>query len=314
MSFWKDQRVLVTGGSGFLGNHLIREVIDAGCRDIHAPNSKSYDLRDVEVVKNLFKEIQPTVLIHAAARCGGIEANRLNPGTFFYDNAIMGIQIIEQARLANIKKTVILGTVCAYPKHTPTPFKEDDIWNGYPEETNAPYGLAKKMLLVQLQAYRQQYQFPGIYLLPVNLYGPRDNFNPTSSHVIPALIRKMYIAALSKSPSITLWGTGKAYREFLYVKDCVRGITLATEHYDSAEPVNLGTGSTISISDLADIIAKAVGYEGAIEWDSSKPDGQPLRQLDTQKAKSFGFEATTSLEEGISKTVEWYKSSLIHAN
>jgi GDP-L-fucose synthase len=307
MNFWAQKRVLVTGGNGFLGSHLVDKLQKMGCATVTAPRSAEYDLREVQSVSRMLEKIRPQVLIHLAAICGGIEANRLRPGTFFYDNAIMGIHLIEEARKAGVEKTAVLGTVCAYPKFTPVPFREDDLWNGYPEETNAPYGLAKKMLLVQLQSYRQQYDFHGIYLLPVNLYGPRDNFDLVTSHVIPALIRKMLEAKQRNESEITLWGTGQASREFLYVEDCANGILRSVEHYDKPDPVNLGTGRNILIRDLANLIARIVNYKGQIKWDSSKPDGQPQRQLDTSRArKEFGFEAGTPFEEGIRKTVDWY--------
>ncbi len=307
MSFWSGQRVVVTGGNGFLGRYVVSRLAERGCATIVAPRSSEYDLRDSAEITRLLTEHAPTLLIHLAAICGGIEANRLRPGTFFYDNAIMGIQLIEQARRARVAKTVVLGTVCAYPKFAPVPFHEADIWNGYPEETNAPYGLAKKMLLVQLQAYRQQYGFNGIYLLPVNLYGPGDNFDLTTSHVIPGMIRKMMEAKAEKRPSITLWGTGSASREFLYVEDCAEGILLATEKYPDAEPVNLGSGREITIRNLAELLRNITGYEGEIQWDSTKPDGQPKRKLDTSRAlETFGFRAQTPLEEGLRRTVEWF--------
>lgn len=309
MSFWADKRVIVTGGHGFLGQHVVEKLQSYGCKEIVAPRSREFDLRDVTAIRALLSKAKPHILIHLAAICGGIEANRLRPGTFFYDNAMMGIQLIEQARLNGIHKMVVLGTVCAYPKHTPTPFKEDDLWNGYPEETNAPYGLAKKMLLVQLQAYRDQHQFPGIYLLPVNLYGPRDNFDLTTSHVIPAMIRKMIEAKERKDPELPLWGSGNVSREFLYVEDCAEGILLAAEKYNHTLPVNLGTGNEYLIRDLATLIAKLVGYTGQIRWDTTKPDGQPKRRLDTTRAeKEFGFKAKTPFEVGLKKTIDWYQS------
>lgn len=307
MSFWKQKRVLITGGNGFLGRHVLEQLRVLGCAEITAPHSREFDLRQEASIRSLLQSAKPDFLIHLAALCGGIEANRQRPGTFFYDNAVMGIQLIEQARLAKVAKTVVLGTVCAYPKFAPVPFKEDDLWNGYPEETNAPYGLAKKMLLVQLQAYRQQYGFPGIYLLPVNLYGPWDNFDLTTSHVIPALIRKMLEAKDDGVGEVTLWGTGAASREFLYVADCARGILRAAETYDAPEPVNLGTGRQVLIRELAVMVAKAVDFRGKILWDATKPDGQPKRQLDTSRAQTaFGFHADTRLEDGLRATVDWY--------
>ncbi len=307
MNFWSQQRVLVTGGHGFLGRPVLEKLRARGVRDLTAPRSREFDLRDGAAIRRLLETTRPTLLIHLAAICGGIEANRQRPGTFFYDNAIMGIQLIEHARLRGVEKTVVIGTVCAYPKFTPVPFREDDLWNGYPEETNAPYGLAKKMLLVQLQAYRQQYDFHGIYLLPVNLYGPWDNFDLTTSHVIPALIRKMLEAKRRGASSVSLWGTGNASREFLYVEDCAEGILQAAERYDAPDPVNLGTGRTILIRDLAELVRKAVGYAGKIAWDSTRPDGQPQRQLDVSRARTeFQFEAGTPLEKGLRQTVDWY--------
>jgi GDP-L-fucose synthase len=307
MNFWADKRVIVTGGHGFLGQHVVEKLQSFSCKEIVAPRSREFDLRDVTAIRTLLTQAKPHVLIHLAAICGGIEANRQRPGTFFYDNAIMGVQLIEQARLHGIQKTVVLGTVCAYPKHTSTPFKEDDIWNGYPEETNAPYGLAKKMLLVQLQAYRDQYSFPGIYLLPVNLYGPRDNFDLTTSHVIPAMIRKMIEAREKGASELSLWGTGNVSREFLFAGDCAEGILLAAEKYNKSLPVNLGTGNELMIRDLASLIAKLTGYPGKILWDSTKPDGQPKRRLDTTRAEQeFGFKAKTTFETGLKKTIDWY--------
>lgn len=307
MSYWANKRVLVTGGNGFLGKYVVGKLEKLGCHEVSKPRSSEYDLRDMSAINSLLKKTRPDVLIHLAAICGGIEANRQRPGTFFYDNAIMGIQLIEKAREFQVKKTVVLGTICAYPKFTPVPFKEDNLWNGYPEETNAPYGLAKKMLLVQLQAYRQQYGFPGIYLLPVNLYGPGDNFDLTTSHVIPALIRKIYEAKKSGAETITLWGTGNPSREFLYVEDCAEGILLAAEHYSGTEPVNLGVSKEIRIRELAELVSKLLNYGGKIVWDSTRPDGQPRRALDTQRAqKEFQFKAKTTLEEGLKKTIDWY--------
>jgi GDP-L-fucose synthase len=280
-----------------------------GCLKVFAPTRKEFDLRVASEILRLLSESRPDLIIHLAAICGGIEANRQRPGTFFYDNAMMGIQLIEQARLARVSKTLVLGTVCAYPKFTPVPFKESDFWLGFPEETNAPYGLAKKMLLVQLQAYRQQYGFHGIYLLPVNLYGPGDSFDLTTSHVIPAMIRKMIEAKRQGADKVVLWGSGDVSREFLFVDDCVEAILLAAEKYDGSEPVNVGSGRSVWIRDLALLIQKIVGYSGVIEWDRTRPDGQPKRQLDVTRAQSeFGFQAKTSLEEGLRKTVEWYES------
>lgn len=309
MNFWENKRVLVTGANGFLGSHLVTKLRQKGCAAICTPRRTDCDLRDSQAIARLLKAERPHLIIHLAALCGGIEANRQRPGTFFYENAIMGIQLIEQARLAAVEKTVILGTICAYPKFTPVPFKEEDLWGGYPEETNAPYGLAKKMLLVQLQAYRQQYGFSGIYLLPVNLYGTGDNFDPTSSHVIPAMIRKMLEARALNTPEVVLWGTGEASREFLFVEDCAEGILAAAEKYDKPEPVNLGTGKEIRISELAELIRKLSGYQGRLVWDATRPNGQPKRQLDTSRAtREFGFNAPTPFDVGIRKTIDWYAS------
>jgi len=307
MSFWEKKRVVVTGGAGFLGSYVVEKLKERGCQDIFVPRSQDYDLREKDAIIRMYEEGQPDIVIHLAAVVGGIGANRKYPGRFFYDNAIMGIQLIEYARRFGIEKFVCIGTICAYPKYTPVPFKEEDLWNGYPEETNAPYGLAKKMLLVQLQAYRQQYGFNGIYLLPVNLYGPRDNFDLETSHVIPALIRKCIEAKERGDDHIVVWGTGKPTREFLYVEDAAEGILLATERYNESEPVNLGSGMEISIKDLVHLIARLTGFEGKIIWDTSKPDGQPRRCLDVSKAKHlFGFKAKTPFEEGLKKTIEWY--------
>jgi len=304
----KRKRIVVTGGGGFLGRNVVKKLKEKGCKDIFIPRSKDYDLRDINAVIKMYEDFKPDIVIHLAAVVGGIGANRAHPGRFFYDNAIMGIQLIEQARLHNIEKFVQIGTICAYPKYTPVPFKEEDLWNGYPEETNAPYGLAKKMLLVQLQAYRQEYGFNGIYLLPVNLYGPEDNFNPETSHVIPAMIKKFVEAKETNAKEVVLWGDGSPTREFLYVEDAAEGIVLATERYDKPDPVNLGAGFEIKIRDLAELIKKMVGYNGKIVWDTTKPNGQPRRCLDVTKAeKEFGFRAKMDFEEGLKKTIEWYK-------
>jgi GDP-L-fucose synthase len=312
MNWLESKRVLVTGGNGFLGQSIVNKVKEAGCQKVYAPRKNDYDLRDIEQVRKLFKELQPQVIIHAAAVVGGIGANMEHPGDFFYDNLIMGVQLMEQARLHKIEKFVAIGTVCAYPKYTPLPFKEDDLWSGYPEETNAPYGLAKKMLLVQAQAYRQQYGFNGVFLLPVNLYGPRDNFNPESSHVIPALIKKCVDAQKEGLEEIVVWGDGSPTREFLYVDDAAQGIVLATEHYNKSDPVNLGSGEEISIRDLASIIVEYSGFKGKITWDTSKPNGQPRRKLDTTRAtQEFNFTSTTTFTEGLAKTIEWYRSTLV---
>jgi GDP-L-fucose synthase len=300
---------MVTGGAGFLGTAVVRRLHEAGATEVFIPKVEDYDLRKLADIDRVLADGKPDLIIHLAAVVGGIGANRENPGRFFYDNAIMGIQLIEQARLAGVAKFIALGTVCAYPKFTPVPFHEDDLWNGYPEETNAPYGLAKKMLLVQCQAYRDQYGFNGIYLLPVNLYGPGDNFNPESSHVIPALIKKCVDARERGDAFIEAWGTGAASREFLYVDDAARGIVLAAERYDGRDPVNLGVGSEITIRDLTELIARLTGFGGEIRWDPSKPDGQPRRALDTSRAReAFGFSAGTSFEAGLRATIEWYEA------
>jgi GDP-L-fucose synthase len=306
---WREKRVLVTGGAGFLGSFVVEKLRERGCQHVVVPRSKEYDLRDRDAIIRLYQEVQPHIVMHLAAVVGGIGANRENPGRFFYDNAIMGIQLLEYARQFGVEKFVATGTVCAYPKFTPTPFKEDDLWEGYPEETNAPYGLAKKMLLVQAQAYRMQYGFNAIYLLPVNLYGPRDNFDLETSHVIPALIRKCVEAKDAGYGEIVLWGDGSPTREFLYVEDAAAGLLLATERYDGDQPVNLGTGEEIAIRDLAQMIAAEVGFTGAIVWDSTKPNGQPRRCLDVSRAKQlFDFHAVQRLREGISQTVAWFQA------
>ncbi len=302
------KRAVVTGGAGFLGRHVVRMMGEHGCGDVFVPRSRDYDLVQMQAVQKLYADAKPDIVVHLAARVGGIGANMRNPGRFFYENLMMGVQLMEQGRLHSIEKFVAIGTVCAYPKFTPVPFKEDDIWNGYPEETNAPYGLAKKMLLVQSQAYRQQYGFHAIYLLPVNLYGPGDNFDPEYSHVIPALIKKVFDAKERGEKSIVAWGTGQASREFLYVEDAAEGIVLATEKYDKPDPVNLGAGFEMTIKELAEIICELAGFDGRIEWDTTKPDGQPRRRLDTSRAKQeFGFEAKTKLREGLNRTIDWYK-------
>jgi GDP-L-fucose synthase len=308
VAFWGGRRVTVTGGAGFLGTAVVQQLREAGASEIFIPKVEDYDLRKLADIDRALADGRPDLIIHLAAVVGGIGANRENPGRFFYDNAIMGIQLIEQARLAGVSKFIALGTVCAYPKFTPVPFHEDDLWNGYPEETNAPYGLAKKMLLVQCQAYRDQYGFNGIYLLPVNLYGPGDNFNPESSHVIPALIKKCIDARERGDSFIEAWGTGSASREFLFVDDAARGIVLAAERYDGRDPVNLGVGSEITIRELTELIAKLTGFVGEIRWDASKPDGQPRRALDTSRARErFGFVARTSFEDGLRRTIGWYE-------
>jgi GDP-L-fucose synthase len=308
MTFWTDRKVMVTGGAGFLGRHVVAKLRERGARDIFVPRSADYDLRDRPAIDRALTEGRPEIVIHLAAVVGGIGANRENPGAFFYDNAIMGIQLIEQARRFGVEKFVTVGTVCSYPKFTPVPFKEDDLWNGYPEETNAPYGLAKKMLLVQSQAYRAQYGFNAIYLIPVNLYGPGDNFDPASSHVIPALIKKCIDARESGAPFIEVWGTGSASREFIYVEDAAEGIVLGAERYNGADPVNLGTGAEIAIRDLVHLIATLTDYRGEIVWDASKPDGQPRRGLNTERARDlFGFSAGMPFEEGLKQTIRWYE-------
>ena len=309
MSFWRNKRVLITGGAGFLGSFLVEKLKKRGCKDIFIPLEKKYDLVQMEAIKRVYQDAKPDIVIHLAAKVGGIGANRDNPGKFFYDNLMMGVQMIEMGRQVGIEKFVAIGTVCAYPKFTPAPFKEEDLWSGYPEETNAPYGLAKKMLLVQAQSYRAQYGFNAIYLLPLNLYGPRDNFDPSSSHVIAAIIRKVHETQICKKDSIKVWGTGKATRGFLYVEDAAEGILLATEKYNKPDPVNLGTNIEISIKDLAEVISKLMNFKGEIRWDLTKPDGQPRRCLDTSKAeKEFGFKAKINFEEGLRKTIEWYKN------
>jgi len=301
----------VSGGAGFLGTQVVKKLKEAGCKEIYAPRSKEYDLVNNENVRRLYLTLEPQVVIHLAAVVGGIGANRENPGVFFYDNLMMGAQLMEQGRLHNVEKFTAVGTICAYPKFTKVPFKEEDLWNGYPEETNAPYGLAKKMLLVQAQAYITQYNFNAIYLLPVNLYGPGDNFSPKSSHVIPAVIKKCFDAMNNREDRIIVWGTGNATREFLYVEDAAEAIVLATEKYNKPEPLNIGAGFEISIKDLANLIAKLTGFQGEIDWDTTKPDGQPRRCLDVSKAEiELGFKAKTSFEEGLRNTIEWYRKSL----
>jgi len=303
-----SKRILLTGGSGFLGSHVAEELSAAGCRYLEIPRSRTYDLRRPEAVARIYRDAHPDIVIHLAAVVGGIGANRANPGSFFYDNLTMGIEMMEQGRQRGIEKFVAVGTVCAYPKFTALPFKESDLWAGYPEETNAPYGLAKKMLLVQAQAYRQQYGFNAIYLLPVNLYGPRDSFDLERSHVIPALIKKCLDAADSGERKIEVWGTGSASREFLYVGDCARAIMLAAQRYDGGEPVNIGSGREISIRDLVKLISELTDFRGEIVWNSSKPDGQPRRCLDVSRAEhEFGFHATTDFVDGLRATIDWYR-------
>ncbi len=306
--FFEDRRVVVTGGAGFLGSYVIEGLRKRGCKNISVPKIEDYDLVDINDIVRMYDDMKPDVVIHLAAVVGGIGANREHPGEFFYKNLMMGVQLIEQGRLHNIEKFVAIGTVCAYPKFTPVPFKEDDLWIGYPEETNAPYGLAKKMLLVQSQAYRAEYGFNSIFLLPVNLYGPGDNFDPASSHVIPALIKKCVDAIGTGADHIDCWGTGSASREFIYAADAAEGILLATEHFNGPEPVNIGAGFEITIKKLTEKIVELTGFSGQIRWDTSKPDGQPRRCLDTSRAgKLFGFEAKTSFDEGLKATIEWYK-------
>lgn len=307
---WSDKRVVVTGGAGFLGTFLVDKLRERGCNEVFVPRSTEFDLRERDQIIRLYEQVKPHIVIHLAAVVGGIGANQANPGRFFYDNAIMGIQLMEYARLAGVEKFVATGTICAYPKFCPVPFREDDLWNGYPEETNAPYGLAKKMMLVQAQSYREQYGFNAIYLLPVNLYGPRDNFDLQTSHVIPALIRKFAEANESGSEEVVLWGDGSPTREFLYVEDAAEGVLLATERYDGPLPVNLGTGEETTIKDLAEMIASEVNFSGRFFWDTSKPNGQPRRCLDVSRAKElFGFEAVHRLRDGIPKTVAWFMAN-----
>ena len=306
-TWWTGRRIAVTGGAGFLGSRIVEKMRSLGA-EVSVPRSRDYNLVDGTAVKRMFQDLRPDVVVHGAAVVGGIGANRANPGRFFYDNLMMGAQCLEEARLHGVKKFVAIGTICAYPKLTPVPFSEKELWNGYPEETNAPYGLAKKMLLVQSQAYRQQYGFNSIFLLPVNLYGPNDNFDPSSSHVIPALIRKAVEASKEGRSEIEVWGTGRATREFLYVDDCAEAIVLATERYDGAEPVNIGAGFEISIKDLAEMIVRLSGFKGTLRWDATKPDGQPRRCLDVSRAAQlFGFKATTPFEKGLAATIEWYR-------
>jgi GDP-L-fucose synthase len=309
VSYFSDKRVVVTGGAGFLGSFVVAELRARGVRDVFVPRSEKYDFVLYENVQKLYRELRPDLVIHLAARVGGIGANRDNPGKFFYDNLMMGVQLIEEGRRVGLKKLVAAGTICAYPKFAPIPFREEDLWSGYPEETNAPYGLAKKMLLVQSQAYRQQYGFNSVVLFPVNLYGPRDNFDLHTSHVIPAMIRKIDDAIRGAKSEVVLWGDGSPTREFLYVEDCAAGILDACEKYDSSDPVNLGSGQEISIRELAQLIARLMGYGGRFVYDASKPNGQPRRALDVTRAKErFGWTARTSFEEGLRKTIDWWKA------
>lgn len=312
---WVDRRVLVTGGAGFLGSRIVERLRKHGCRDIEVPRRADCDLRVESNVEALYRDFRPDCVIHAAGNVGGIGANRSQPASFFFDNLIMGVLLLEHARRAGVGKFVVVGTICSYPKHTPVPFREENLWDGYPEETNAPYGLAKKALLVQAQAYRQQYGYNAIYLLPVNLYGPGDNFHPERSHVIPALITKCIEAKASGQDHIVCWGDGTPTREFLFVEDCAEAVVLAAERYHGPEPVNVGTGLEISIKDLAVLIARLTGFEGEIRWDTSKPNGQPRRCLDTRRAAElFGFRARTSFEEGLSRTIRWYQENVKSAH
>ncbi|MGQ9676029.1 MAG: GDP-L-fucose synthase family protein [Chloroflexota bacterium] len=309
--FWRGRRVVVTGGAGFLGTFVVKRLIERQPADIAVPRSAQYDLRTPEGVRRLFEDARPDIVIHLAARVGGIGANRAHPAEFFYDNLMMSVQLLHQAYLRGIEKFVAVGTVCSYPKFTPVPFKEEDLWSGYPEETNAPYGLAKKMLLVQSQTYRQQYGFNSIFLLPANLYGPGDKCDPDSSHVIPALIKKCIDVRADGEDHIVVWGDGTPTREFLYVEDAAEGLLLAAERFNKSEPINLGSGYEISIAELVQAIADATGFRGRIVWDTSKPNGQPRRKLDTSRAElEFGFRATTPFREGLKRTVEWYQRNV----
>ena len=310
MSFWENKKVMVTGGAGFLGSYIVKALKSKGCNDIFIPKIEDYNLVNIEDVKRAYSDFKADIVIHLAAKVGGIGINKEKPGEFFYDNLMMGVQLMDEAYKSGVSKFVALGTICCYPKFTPVPFKEKNLWDGYPEETNAPYGLAKKMLLVQSQSYRDQYGFNSIFLMPVNLYGPGDNFDLSSSHVIPALIKKCLDANESNRDEITVWGTGKPTREFLYVEDAAEGILLACEKYNMSEPVNLGSGFEISIKDLAKLISELTDFKGKVIWDKTKPDGQPRRRLDTKKAeKEFGFRAKTDFKEGLKKTIDWYKSA-----
>jgi len=307
-AFWSRRRVVVTGGAGFLGGFVVERLRELEPASIVAPRSREYDLREREAIRQLLADARPDLVIHLAARVGGIGANREHPAEFFYDNLLMGVQLLHESWRAGVAKFVALGTVCAYPRHTPVPFKEEDLWNGYPEETNAPYGMAKKMLLVQSQSYREQYGYNSIFLLPVNLYGPRDNFDLHTSHVIPALIRKCVEARESGVDEIVAWGDGSPTREFLYVEDAAEGILLAAERYNSSDPVNLGSAYEISIRELTELVARLTGFNGRIVWDTSKPNGQPRRKLDTSRARErFGFVAHTPFEEGLRRTIAWYE-------
>ncbi|WP_246000461.1 GDP-L-fucose synthase family protein [Brevibacillus panacihumi] len=306
-----QKRIVVTGGAGFLGRHVVEQLSQLGCEHIFVPRKKQFDLRKEKEIIHMLETYRPEIVIHLAAVVGGIAANQKNPGSFFYDNLMMGAQLLEQSRLFGVEKFVAIGTICSYPKFTPVPFSEENLWNGYPEETNAPYGLAKKMMLVQAQAYREQYGFNSIFLLPVNLYGPHDNFDLETSHVIPAIIRKCVEAQTNHEPTILLWGSGEVTREFIYVEDAARAIVLATERYDGPEPVNIGSGEEMTIRELALLIKEESGYGGEILWDKTRPDGQPRRRLDVSRAKAlFQFEASTPLHAGLQKTIAWYRQSL----
>ena len=321
MGFWENKRVLVTGGAGFLGSFVVDKLREKGCDQIFVPRNADYDLVEMNAVKRVYRDAKPEVVIHLAARVGGIQANRMKPGTFFYDNLMMGVQMMEVGRKVGLETFVTVATICAYPKFSPVPFKEENLWDGYPDETNAPYGLAKKMLLVQSQAYRQQYGFNSVVLFPVNLYGPGDNFDLETSHVIPALIRKCFEAKAEdkrlayqapSEPVLTVWGTGNPTREFLYVEDAAEGVLLAAEYYNKSEPVNLGSGVEISIKDLVNLLVKLTGFSGKVIWDTSKPDGQLRRRLDVSKAhKEYGFKAGITFEDGLKRTIDWYGSHRI---
>lgn len=309
-NFWDKKRICVTGGAGFLGSHLIAKLEARGAKEIFIPKIEDYNLVEIADIKRMLNDSRPDVIIHLAAHVGGIGANREHPAEFFYDNLMMGVQLIHEAWKRGVEKFVAIGTVCAYPKFTPVPFREDDIWNGYPEETNAPYGLAKKMLLAQSQAYRQQYGYNSIFLIPVNLYGPKDNFRPESSHVIPALIKKCVEAVESGEKEVVIWGDGSPTREFIYVDDAAEGIALATEKYNGSDPVNIGSGYEISIKELAELIARLTGFAGNLVWDTTKPNGQPRRGLDVSRAeKYFGFKAKMPFEEGLRRTIDWYRKN-----
>lgn len=312
MDFWRGKNVTVTGGAGFLGSYVVEKLKAKKCGNVFVPTIEKYDLVNMDAAERVYKDSNPEIVIHLAAKVGGIGANMRNPAVFFYDNLMMDTNLMEQGRKFGIDKFIALGTICAYPKITPVPFREDNLWDGYPEETNAPYGMAKKMMLVQAQAYRKQYGFNAIFLLPVNLYGPRDNFDSETSHVIPAVIKKCFDAIKKQKSEITFWGTGTPTREFLYVEDCADAVLLAAERYDKPDPVNIGTGFEISIRDLVKLIMKLTGFRGKSVWDSAKPDGQPRRTLDISRAeKEFGFKAATSFEGGLKKTIEWYRGNML---